>query len=97
MMKSIRIILFFMTMLFNTGCATDNTKVITGYIAIKGSAPHSYVVIEDKEHHKEYKIDNARAFDLASKQKQSVTMEVSWVKEAVGPGFPAVIKVIKLL
>ena len=96
-MKITKIILFLVAILFIAGCATDNTKVITGYIAIKGSAPHSYVVIEDKEHHKEYKIDNAKAFDLASKQKQNVTIEVSWVKEAVGPGFPAVIKVIKLL
>jgi len=95
-MKTIKIILFFMTMFVNVGCTADDTKVISGYITIKGSAPHSYVVIEDKENHKEYKIDNAKAFDLVSKQKQKLTMEVSWVKEAVGPGFPAVIKVVKL-
>ena len=78
------------------GCATDSTTIVSGYISMKGSMPYTYIVIEDKENHKEYKIENAKEFDLKSRQREKLTMEVSWVKEAVGPGFPAVIKVVKI-
>jgi hypothetical protein len=88
--------IFFIVMFLSIGCASEKTKVISGYITVKGNAPHSYIVIEDKKNHNEYKIKNAKAFNLAHRQREKLTMEVSWIKDAVGPGFPAVIKVVNI-
>ena len=77
------------------GCAQSDEANMTlhGRIAMKGHAPHSYLVIEDRSTKKRYKIENAKHFDLANKQNRVVTLNAVLVKEAVGPGFPAVIHV----
>jgi len=95
-MQKMGIVLSLFIGLFTIGCAQPKTTTLSGYIFVKGSAPHSYVALEDKEHHVDYKIENAKAFHLAQRQREKVTMEVVLLKEAVGPGFPAVVHVVKI-
>jgi len=76
-------------------CANSADTTIEGKIAIKGSMPHTYLVIEDKKTHKDYKIVNPKDFNLINRQNQVVKIKAQLVKKAIGPGFPAEIKVIK--
>jgi len=92
-MQKYRNVLF---IILTLGCSTDKSMMVSGYITMKGSAPHTYVVIEDKVNHTEYKIENAKAFNLRYRQKEKLKMKVKLIKEAAGPGFPAVIKVVKM-
>jgi len=78
------------------GCAQDNVMEIEGRVAMKGSSPHTYLSIKDTKSHKSYKIQNQAKFDLMTKQNQTVKVKAVLVKEAVGPGFPAVIEVIEV-
>ncbi len=91
-------LLFVLAMAGLVGCAQSDESdfLLKGRIAMKGSAPHSYLVIEDRQTHKNYKIDNAGSFDLAKKQNQVLALKAILVKEAVGPGFPAVIHVTEI-
>ncbi len=77
-----------------TGCANNQSIELSGKIAMKGSTPHTYLAIEDKDTHQEYKIINPQSFDLNSKQNQFVKLKAKLIKKAVGPGFPAIIKVV---
>ena len=79
-----------------SACADNDTLTIQGKIFIKGTAPHTYVVIEDSRDHKTYKINNQERFDLKKKQKQVLTVKAKQIKKAVGPGFPAEIEVISI-
>jgi len=83
-------------MLGMVGCANSNEIELEGKIAMKGAEPFSYLSIRDKQSRKSYKIQNQESFDLMHKQKQVVKVKAEIVKEAVGPGFPAVIKVIEV-
>jgi len=78
------------------GCAENNTMILEGRIAAKGSAPHSYLSIQDKKTSKTYKILNVKESGLSKKQNQQVKLKAKLLKEAIGPGFPAVIEVIEV-
>ena len=78
------------------GCAQDNTMELEGRVAVKGSSPHTYLSIKDNKSQKSYKIQNQTKFDLMKKQNQTVKIEAILIKEAIGPGFPAVIEVVEV-
>jgi hypothetical protein len=73
------------------GCAQSNDLELEGGLYMKGSSVHTYLVIEDEISHKNYKIQNPNSFNLNHRQKQKVKLKAKLLKEAVGPGFPAVI------
>jgi len=92
-MKKILIVL---TLFGFLGCAQENVMELEGKVAVKGSDPHSYLSIKDSKSQKSYKIQNQAKFDLMQRQNQTVKLKAVLVKEAVGPGFPAVIEVIEV-
>ncbi|MCF6245049.1 MAG: hypothetical protein L3J43_08420 [Sulfurovum sp.] len=93
MNKSIAGVLIMLGML---GCANSTEIELEGKIAMKGSEPFSYLSIKDKESKKSYKIQNQESFDLMHKQKQVIKVKAEIVKDAVGPGFPAEIKIVEV-
>jgi hypothetical protein len=92
-MRKVIIILVFWGLL---GCAQENMMELEGRVAMKGSAPHTYLSIKDSKSQKSYKIQNQAEFDLMKKQNQTVKLKAVVIKEAIGPGFPAVIKVVEV-
>ncbi|MDX1700622.1 MAG: hypothetical protein R3250_08400 [Melioribacteraceae bacterium] len=78
------------------GCAQENIVEIEGRVAVKGSSPHTYLSIKDSKSHKSYKIQNQSEFDLMTRQNQTLKVKAVLIKEAVGPGFPAVIEVVEV-
>jgi hypothetical protein len=92
-MKTLIIILTFLGL---TACAQDNVIELEGRVAMKGSSPHTYLSIKDSKSQKSYKIQNQAKFDLMKKQNQMVKVKAVLIKEAVGPGFPAVIEVVEV-
>ena len=92
-MRKVIIILVFWGLL---GCAQENMMELEGRVAMKGSAPHTYLSIKDSKSQKSYKIQNQAEFDLMKKQNQTVKLKAVVIKEAVGPGFPAIIKVVEV-
>ena len=78
------------------GCSQDNIIELEGRVAVKGSSPHTYLSIKDNKSQKSYKIQNQTKFDLMKKQNQTVKIEAILIKEAIGPGFPAVIEVVEV-
>ena len=73
------------------GCTQDNVMELEGRVALKGSSPHTYLSIKDSKSQKSYKIQNQTEFDLMKKQNLTVKVKAVLIKEAIGPGFPAVI------
>ena len=92
-MKKIIIIL---TLLGFIGCTQDNIMELEGRVAMKGSSPHTYLSIKDTKSNTSYKIQNQSKFDLMTKQNQTVKLKAVLIKEAIGPGFPAVIEVVEV-
>ena len=90
------IILGFATLGFIMGCTQSNDLDLEGRLAVKGSSIHTYLVIEDQKSHKNYKIQNKESFNLINRQEQTVKIKAKLVKEAIGPGFPAVIEVVEV-
>ncbi|GIT99903.1 hypothetical protein TSL6_04100 [Sulfurovum sp. TSL6] len=78
------------------GCAQDNVMELEGRVAVKGSEPHTYLSIKDTKTQTSYKIHNQAKFDLTKKQNKMVKVKAVVVKEAIGPGFPAVIEVVEV-
>ncbi len=78
------------------GCAQDNVMELEGRVAVKGSSPHTYLSIKDSKSQKSYKIQNQVEFDLMTKQNQTVKVKAVLIKEAIGPGFPAIIEVVEV-
>ena len=78
------------------GCAQDNIIELEGRVAVKGSSPHTYLSIKDSKSHTSYKIQNQEKFDLMKKQNQTIKVKATLIKEAIGPGFPAVIEVVEV-
>lgn len=78
------------------GCAQDNVIELEGRVAVKGSSPHTYLSIKDSKSQKSYKISNQAKFDLMTKQNQTVKVKAVLIKEAIGPGFPAIIEVVEV-
>ncbi|MCW8822200.1 MAG: hypothetical protein OQK45_08210 [Sulfurovum sp.] len=89
-------ILIALTLLGFIGCAQDNVMELEGRVAVKGSSPHTYLSIKDSKSQKSYKIQNPVKFDLMKKQNQTVKVKAVLIKEAIGPGFPAVIEVVEV-
>ena len=77
-------------------CAEGDTADVTGRLAMKGTSIHTYLVIEDTQTHQALKIDNYKAFHLAKRQNEIVTLKVKLIKKAIGPGFPAVVEVVEV-
>jgi hypothetical protein len=92
-MKKIFILLSFIGII---GCAQDNLMELEGRVAMKGSSPHTYLSIKDSKSQKSYKIQNQAEFDLMKKQNQMVKVKAVLIKDALGPGFPAVIEVVEV-
>jgi len=78
------------------GCAQNGDLELEGGLYMKGSAPHSYLVIEDQKSHKSYKIQNAKSFNLGKRQKEVVKIKAKLIKKAIAPGWPAVVKVVEV-
>ena len=78
------------------GCAQDNMMELEGRVAVKGSEPHTYLSIKDAKTQKSYKIQNQTEFDLMNKQNQTLKVKAVLIKEAIGPGFPAVVEVVEV-
>lgn len=92
-MKKILIVL---SLIGFIGCAQDNTMELEGRVAVKGSSPHTYLSVKDSRSQKSYKIQNQAEFDLMKKQNQTLKLKAVLIKEAIGPGFPAVIEVVEV-
>lgn len=78
------------------GCAQDDFIEVEGRISVKGSGPHTYIIIKDKKSHESYKIKNHEKFGLMQKQNQTFKVKAMLLKEAIGPGFPAVIDIMEI-
>jgi len=74
-----------------------NGMEIVGKIKVKGSSPHTYLVIEDINTKKSYQIKNATDFNLTNRQNQILKLDVNITQKALGPGFPAVVEVLKII
>ena len=85
-----------LTVMALMGCSKSDELSMEGKIAMKGSMPHTYLVIEDKQSHKDYKIQNSQSFNLMHRQKEIIKIKAKLLKKAVGPGFPAVIEVLEV-
>jgi len=73
-----------------------NAIEIVGKIKVKGSSPHTYLVIEDINNSKNYKISNPQDFNLINRQNETLKIEGKVIKKAIGPGFPSVVEVIEI-
>jgi len=75
----------------------NNSPLMTieGKIAVYGSAPHSFLAIKDSKNHKYYKIKNSKDFNLKKLQNRVIKIKAKILKKRIGPGFPAIIKVVK--
>ncbi len=78
------------------GCVQDNVMELEGRVAMKGSEPHTYLTIKDSKSQKSYKIQNQDKFDLMKRQNQTLKVKAVLIKEAIGPGFPAVVEVVEV-
>ena len=86
-------------MLFG-GCTNQkdldmNTTTINGTIYMKGSAPHTYLVIEDSQH-KKYKITNPKEFDIIHKQNQTLSLQAKIIKQSKSPLIPTQIEIVEI-
>ena len=91
-----KIIVYALTLGALMGCAQNGNLELEGGLYVKGSAPHSYLVIEDQGSHKSYKIQNPKTFNLEKRQKEIVQLKAKLIQKAIGPGFPAVIEVTEV-
>ena len=79
------------------GCSSSgNSFILKGKIAVYGSGPHTYVGIKDSKSNRIFKIANASKFNLNRLQNSIVKIEAKLEKKPIGPGFPAVVSVIKI-
>jgi len=66
-----------------SGCTNHaKTLELEGAIYLKGSVPHTYLVLEDIRSHRMYRIANPTAFDLIHRQRQRVRVEAKLLDEA---------------
>ena len=79
------------------GCSSSsNNFTLKGKIAVFGSVPHTYIGIKDSKSNRIFKISNASKFNLNKLQNHTVQIKAKLEKEPIGPGFPAVISVVKI-
>ncbi len=76
-------------------CMTGQNIEVEGKVKYVGSTPHHYLALEDQKHHL-FKISNPQAFGVDKLQNRKIKARVQLLKEAVGPGFPAVVKIISI-
>ncbi len=76
--------------------ACNNIVEIEGTIKVKGSMPHTYLVIEDSKTKKDIKIENPQDFKLYNKQNQIIKAKIELKKEKIGASFPAVGRIIEV-
>jgi len=91
-----KIFLILLILLNFLACAKDDIFIIEGKIKIKGSSPHTYVVIEDIQNHKVYKVKNKNSFNIMHKQKKLLIFKVKLLKEAIGPDYPALVEITNI-
>lgn len=89
-------IVMVLTVMALMGCSKSDELSMEGKILLKGSMPHSYLVIEDNKTHKDYKIKNNTSFNLMHRQKEIVIIKAKLIKKSIGPGFPAIIEVLEI-
>jgi len=78
-----------------SGKQADQHTILHGKLSMRGNGHTAHLeLITD---HGSYRITNPHAFGLMQKQNRSVRLKVRLVKKAIGPGFPAEIKVISVL
>ena len=82
--------------LFMIGCTDAKNLQLYGNIYVKGSAPHTYIVIEDSSTHKNYQIINAKDFNLQDKQKQHLKLKAKVIKESSSSFVPTQIEVLEV-
>ena len=76
-------------------CNSNNYIIINGTIKVKGSTPHTYLVIEDNKNHTDYQIANSNKFNLQNMQNQKVRIKAKVIKKATGASFPAIVEVLE--
>ncbi len=59
-----------------------NSIEISGVVKVKGSTPHTYLVIEDTKTNKNYQIKNTQKHYLEQKQNQEVKVKAKVVKKS---------------
>jgi uncharacterized protein YcfL len=80
-----------------SGCTSDSSSLsVDGRVYIKGSEPHTYVVIEDSSNHKKYKVVNPKDFDLKNRQRELVSVEAKVISPAKGALSPEEIEVLRV-
>jgi len=87
------------SMMLFAGCTNQkdiNATNINGTIYMKGSEPHTYLVIEENKTHKNYQITNPKQFDLISKQNQKLSLKAKVIKESNTPLIPTKIEVLEV-
>jgi hypothetical protein len=72
----------------------NTTIEIAGRLSVKGIGEHTYLAIEEKSSGKVYKIQNGKAFGLFGHQNEKVKLHVKVVQQEIGPGFPAMIRIL---
>ncbi len=77
-------------------CGGCTSLVFRGKVTVKGSEPHTYLVLVAKD--TEYKLVG-RLQEKIWQQYQGRTIEVRGeiIKDAIGPGFPAELEVTEIL
>lgn len=73
-----------------------NSMEITGVVKVKGSAPHTYLVIEDSKTNQDYQIKDAKKYHLEQKQNKTIKVKAKVVKKSLGAAFPAVIEILEV-
>ncbi len=76
-------------------CMNGQNIEVEGRVKYVGSTPHHYLALEDTKQHL-FKISNPQAFGVDKLQNHKIKAKVQLIKEAVGPGFPAVVKIISI-
>jgi hypothetical protein len=70
---------------------------IVGKIKVKGTSPHTYLVIEDIATKKSYMVKNQEKFDLINRQNETLKVKAKILQKAIGAGFPAVIEILEII
>jgi hypothetical protein len=65
-------------------------------LSINGYAQHSYISVKDKISQLTYKLKNGSDFNLTNRQHENIKLKIKVLKKAVGPGFPAIVEVMKV-
>jgi len=94
-MKKILLPLLAVTALFAYTKKYTNTVTIEGKIAVYGNEPHTFLAIKDKANTL-YKVMNAKEYNLYKLQNHIIKVDAIKLKEKAAPGFPAVIKIVKI-